>query len=1048
MRLQTGKFSSIVCIILLPYYMVLAQWQVHQLSVPLTINFDSTVSGVNYGQYTGIGYTPLNTHGALSSEAWIIHGMSAGDLAFGDTAIGDDYGRGLSTGGVFTGGVYAMDVGNALLINRALGVQPGGSDFTPGYHLLRAVNASNDTVGSIDISYVMLEYNDQGRSSKLEFYYGSDAAASNYIPALDYISKDTADLTPAWQPSLFSTNLSFAMLPGDTVYFKWYCDDYGGSGSRDELAIDDIEVSFLPPGNQPPVVISSTTFPLNPSAGQSFDISSVIIDDQSVDSAFVIWGLDSLNLISSIPMQLAVQDSFVTAQAIAGQPDSTWLYFRIVAMDGESPPAIDTSQVYKIFILDPLAIPQAGDLLITELMINPSAVSDNRGEYIELYNATKNAFNLEGFYLRDAGGDSARINHRLIIDPRQFLVLARDSVMALNGGFKADYQYSGFTLSNLNDEVYLLGSGLDTIDVVEYNGGAVWLGGGAAMTYVGAVHQDNSDLSLWSAATHREPGFSGNSGDLGSPGKEGNSQVVDHLVYVGGAWSDEPDSTSGHRQALVRSGELVQFVGNARVRSLVVEPLAGVDIGGYRLSLTDTLFLLADSTGYSRLIGEVDGRVCWLSNLRSHSQARWFNLAIPLNSTLDSVTVSGGGRINTLADVAGDTGAVNIWTYDAGMQNPLTGEGTWRPVLNRQKTVKGVGFSFYSGDPYFGQLPQIIEATGRVDNQDVQISLSNHPGNAQYNFIANPFTSLINWDEITADNPGLNKTYFIYDDGPDSAWVAYNSISGIVMGSASDLIAPGQAFFVNANGQSALDIEKDCRSLAGNAGLFRRINPPGIHISVTTEDGRSDHTYLGFSPLATDSLDTGIDALKRKNPAKYTPSIYSLYNQQPFMYNFVNDNFAHKTYELELELEADKRVYFDFNLISIDPAWRLELEEVSNNSRYDLRNGSFHLNHLKSSGVRKFSLHLYTAGLGANDGSGDEVLVEFDGQQIYNGVLSGMVRQIEIVDVSGRSITQVQVSGTEDRIFLDQIKLSSGIYVMVMRDTNDNMVLTRKILID
>ena len=96
-----------------------------------------------------------------------------------------------------------------------------------------------------------------------------------------------------------------------------------------------------------------------------------------------------------------------------------------------------------------------GDLLISEIMANPAAVSDSRGEWFELYNPTGEAINLHGITLGDDGGDRHRIETDLLIMPEHFLVLARNGDTALNGGIEADYVYRDFTLGNTADEILL-----------------------------------------------------------------------------------------------------------------------------------------------------------------------------------------------------------------------------------------------------------------------------------------------------------------------------------------------------------------------------------------------------------------------------------------------------------------------------------------------------------------------------------------------------------------------------------------------------------------
>ncbi len=1023
-----------------------AQWQIYQMSVPYKINFDSTLAGVNSGVYAGVGYSPTALSGSLDSDAWIVHGLSSGDLSFGDSAIGGDYGRGLTIGGVSTGGIYAADVSLGSVPNYALAVQPGGSDFTPGFHLLRSINMTGDTVGLVDISYQIYTYNDQNRSGKIEFYWGHSPMAVNHISHLDFFSPDTAEVSPQWRQSSRSFQIPATLLPGDTLYLKWYSNDFGGYGSRDELALDDIELKFLPPINQPPNIQSAFLNPLNPGSYQQLNIIGIIQDDQHVDSAYVIWGNDSLILSSQISMQALSADSFITSGSIPGQPDSSWIYFKVIAMDGATPALFDSSETFRIQIIDPLAMPQNGDIIITELMINPSAVSDSRGEYVELYNSSKEYFDLQGLIIADSGHDSAVIGSSIIMKPRQFIILSKDSISALNGGFQSDYQYTGFTLSNLNDEVYLLNSNLDTIDKVEYNGGSVWLGG-AAITFRGSARQDNNNLMLWAAATKREAGFVGISGDYGSPGTEGFSQVVDHLVFVDGAWSEEPDSSTGHRHALVRSGEMLLLGQDAKLNELTIEPLAGMETGQNKLEITDTLFLLSDSTGSSRLMGEIEGRVCWQSHLKSGVPARWFNVSIPLITKLDSLQFTMGGVLNTLNDVANDTGMVNIWRYDASLLNNQTGEGTWLPVSNKQVNTLGTGFSLYAGAPHFGVLPQRIQAVGEVAHQNVGIPLDNLSGAVSYNFVGNPFPSLLDWDEVVADNPGLGKTYFVYDDGPDSVWVAYNSLSGTITGSATNLISPGQAFFINANGRNQLDVELDAQKISGHTNLFRSVSPPGILMKLTTGQHRHDQTYLGFLPFATDTLDRELDAIKRMNYARLTPSIYSVVNDEKYMYNFIEDVNSKKSIHFEIDLSVSTFLTLDFELLNIDPSWSLELEDLSSGLRHDLRSGSLNINHLAISGLRKFILHINRQVVDINSIASRSLLVFHQGQLVFEDRLPEIADIMYVSDITGRIISRFKlIPGNRDM----EISLGScnrGMYIISILDTREGLLWSKKIML-
>jgi uncharacterized repeat protein (TIGR01451 family) len=196
--------------------------------------------------FAGTGFAPSPVPGQLDSNLWRVLGMSDGDGTFGGTHTTGDFARGTSTGGVTTGGVYAFDVDGAG--NMILGVQPGGSDFTPGSFDLRLQNNTGDVIEALAISYQIWVYNDQNRANSLNFAYSLDDVTYTAVPELDYTTPEGADSPPSWFSVDRETILvGFSLNPGDFIYLRWESDDVSGSGSRDEFGIDDIEVTITDP---------------------------------------------------------------------------------------------------------------------------------------------------------------------------------------------------------------------------------------------------------------------------------------------------------------------------------------------------------------------------------------------------------------------------------------------------------------------------------------------------------------------------------------------------------------------------------------------------------------------------------------------------------------------------------------------------------------------------------------------------------------------------------------------------------------------------------
>ncbi|MEC9477359.1 MAG: endonuclease [Planctomycetota bacterium] len=163
------------------------------------------------------------------------------------------------------------------------------------------------------------------------------------------------------------------------------------------------------------------------------------------------------------------------------------------------------------------------NLIISELMPNPFLVSDTDGEWFEVFNRGTAAVDLNGWTIRDDDIDLHVINSPggLVIQPNQFLVLARNGDSLVNGGLIADYVYGGnFILANSADEVVLLD--LNQIEHTRVNYGS------ATFPYQSGISAEISDLLapvvndplLW-VATITPYG----NGDLGTPGNEGSATL-------------------------------------------------------------------------------------------------------------------------------------------------------------------------------------------------------------------------------------------------------------------------------------------------------------------------------------------------------------------------------------------------------------------------------------------------------------------------------------------------------------------------------------------
>lgn len=223
--------KQIITLFIIAMSFTIANAQLEMTTVGATYTIDFT-------GFAGEGFDATGSDGYLDADTWAVTGFSDGDKDFGEEATTGDFARGSTMGGVTTGGIYGVD----LFGNQGIMVQPGEPDFTPGSLRLKIWNNTGSAIGQLDIQYTIYAYNDQGRSSSFNFAHSIDNSSYTDEPTLDYTSGEAPAILPETETKTISiTGLNIPS--GDFYYLKWEGDDVGGSGSRDEFALDDISIT-------------------------------------------------------------------------------------------------------------------------------------------------------------------------------------------------------------------------------------------------------------------------------------------------------------------------------------------------------------------------------------------------------------------------------------------------------------------------------------------------------------------------------------------------------------------------------------------------------------------------------------------------------------------------------------------------------------------------------------------------------------------------------------------------------------------------------------
>jgi len=169
------------------------------------------------------------------------------------------------------------------------------------------------------------------------------------------------------------------------------------------------------------------------------------------------------------------------------------------------------------------------NIIVTEIMQNPSEVSDSYGEWFEIYNADTGSYDLRDWTVKDNGTDSHVITgeNPVIIEPGNYFVMGRNGDTSLNGGVEVDYDYSSLILGNSDDEIIILnGDGLEVCRV-EYDGGPEFPDpAGASM----ALLDLESDINVGANWTESTTPYG--DGDFGTPGEANSDVSVDDVKSI------------------------------------------------------------------------------------------------------------------------------------------------------------------------------------------------------------------------------------------------------------------------------------------------------------------------------------------------------------------------------------------------------------------------------------------------------------------------------------------------------------------------------------
>ncbi len=311
-----------------------------------------------------------------------------------------------------------------------------------------------------------------------------------------------------------------------------------------------------------------------------------------------------------------------------------------------------------------------GDLFVTEIMTNPSSVSDPNGEWFEVYNGSTRVVVLNGLIIAGSDGDRAMVKDAdpILLDPGEYYVFGSNDDSSVNGGVRVDYRYNSaarqyVTLGNDSDDLILKinDEGVTTIiDSVAWDGGETFPDpNGASMIlepdYTEAAYND--DGTYWCASTESWAPLT----DAGSPG-EANESCTSFDHDGDGYSADDGDCDDEDDEIYPGAPESDDAVDNDCDGDIEEGPEASAELG----SGSDT-----EQCGLVYL----DGTESYDPNGDTPLTYEWTMTSAPSSSALTSADILNptSSMASFYPDAAGTfTFALTVWDSGSAASEPAT----------------------------------------------------------------------------------------------------------------------------------------------------------------------------------------------------------------------------------------------------------------------------------------------------------------------------------------------------------------------------------------
>ncbi|MFC0605656.1 GEVED domain-containing protein [Winogradskyella pulchriflava] len=523
-------------------------------------------------------------------------------------------------------------------------------------------------------------------------------------------------------------------------------------------------------------------------------------------------------------------------------------------------------------------------------------------------------------------------------------------------------------------------------------------------------------------------------------------------TYNNGWLPSNPVGVSTSNDTIIIEAGSTNIFADTECNTLTVDPGAALTIDSGVTVTTATVNLNSTSQMFSSLIsnGTITGTVNY-NRYTSQVGATGTNdlVSAPLSGQLFAAFAS----LNPNLAESGTVRAFAPYNTSVGMYQNYD-------IITNASTALDSGIGYRAGTTDGSTLTH----TGTVLTSDVlDVAISSASAGYAWNLIGNPYPSYLDFNTFFQQNKSEFETgaafqaIYGYDGSASNGWTVWNQAT-IDEGSITELIAPGQAFFVKAKlGGGLVDFTTAMRASGDSddfiAGRQTITNAVLCKLNLDSETN-SASTQIYFIDGTTRGLDDGYDAGAYFSDAGEFSIFSNLVEDntgldmaiQTVPYNDLSDIVI----PIGVNTGAGNQLRFSIDDISSLPSnVNVYLEDNLSNTFTLLNINDYIITpSVNLNGTGRFYVHFTSQTLSSPQNSLNELVI-YSSSNPKEIVIKGRLNadaDSNLYDIRGRIVLRKPLDALVTKNFISVTDLTPGVYILSV--SNDNQTITRKLIIN